>query len=479
MFSTENWGLKNCGKLVKLKLIPPASALKNIMDEKTFWNKVLNQLKKALSRPIFQTWFVNTKVASFEENALTVACSSKFVKDTIEKKYFSLLKKTVDEIRGEKTKLSLKVQPSVFPQKTKKKQTLGPLFEKEKRPPVTKAGDPHLQPNLTFSNFAVSSTNELAYAAATAVAKSPGKAYNPLFLYGGVGVGKTHLMQAIGHEILKKYPDIKIIYCASEDFTNEIITAIKTKSTGGFKKRYRSANVLLIDDIQFIAGKTAVQEEFFHTFNTLQRTNGQIIMTSDKSPAEIANLENRLRSRFEGGLSIDIQAPNFELRTAILLIKTKQHKLELPMDIAKTIAANIESTRKLEGFLVRLKTEVIFRQIPLTLELVNNLLGKPKEEISQRKIKPQEILRSVAHFNQIKISDLKGPVRKKQLVESRHISMYLHRILLNLPLVEVGHIHGGRDHTTVMHAVEKITNELPSSEYLRNKISLIKKDIYE
>lgn len=449
------------------------------MNEAAFWNKVLNQLKKALSRPIFQTWFANTKVISLEENALVLACSSKFVKDTIEKKYLSLLKKTVDEVRGKKTKLSLKVQPSVLPQKTKEKKTLGPLFEKEKQPLVAKAGSAYLQPNLTFNNFAVSSTNELAYAAATAVAKSPGKAYNPLFLYGGVGVGKTHLMQAIGHESLKKHPNLKIIYCASEDFTNEIITAIKTKTTGGFKKRYRSADILLIDDIQFIAGKTAVQEEFFHTFNTIQRASRQIIMTSDKPPAEIANLEHRLRSRFEGGLNIDIQAPNFELRTAILLIKTKQHEMELPMDIAKTIAANIESTRKLEGFLARLKTEVAYRQIPLTLELVNSLLGKPKEETPQRKIKPREILRSVAQLNKIKISDLKGPVRKKQLVESRHISMYLHRILLNLPLVEVGQIHGGRDHTTVMHAVEKITNELSSSEYLRNKVSLIKKDIYE
>lgn len=447
------------------------------MDEKTFWNKVLNRLRKTYSRPIFQTWFVNTKIVCIKENTVTIACPSKFVKDTIEKKYFSLLKKTVSETRGQKTNLSLRVQSSLFSQKNKKRKPLGPLFEKDLPSQPKKLT--YLRPDFTFTNFAVSSTNELAYAAATAVAKSPGKAYNPLFLYGGVGVGKTHLMQAIGHEVLKNYPNLKIIYCASEDFTNEIITAIRTKTTGSFKKKYRSANVLLIDDIQFIAGKTAVQEEFFHTFNTIQRTGGQIIMTSDKSPSEIDKLEHRLRSRFEGGLIIDIQPPDFELRTAILLIKSKQQNLKLPIEVAKTIAANIESTRKLEGFLIRLKTETTFRNLPITLELVNNLLGKPKQETSQKKIKPQEILRSVAQLNKVKISDIKGPVRKKHLVESRHISMYLHRILLEMPLVEIGKIHGGRDHTTVMHAIEKITNDVSSSEHLRNKISLIKKSIYQ
>jgi len=445
------------------------------MDEKTFWNKVLSRLKKTYSRPIFQTWFINTKVIAIKENTAIIACPSKFVKDTIEKKYFLILKKTVSEVRGEKTKLTLKVQSSLLSQEVKKPKPLGPLFEEEVQTAQKKPA--YLRPEFTFLNFAVSSTNELAYAAATAVAKTPGKAYNPLFLYGGVGVGKTHLMQAIGNEILKVHPNLKVIYGVSEDFTNEIITAIQTKTTGSFRKRYRSAKVLLIDDIQFIAGKTAVQEEFFHTFNAIQRIGGQIVLTSDKPPAEIAKLEQRLRSRFEGGLAIDIQPPDFELRTAILLIKAKQQNLELPMEIAKTIAANIESTRRLEGFLVRLKTETTFRKTPIDSELVNSLLGKPKEEVVPRKIKPQEILKSVAQVNKVKISEIKGPVRKKHLVESRHISMYLQRTLLKLPLMEIGKIHGDRDHTTVMHAVEKIANKLSTSEDLRNKVSLIKSSI--
>lgn len=446
------------------------------MDEQTFWNKILKELKNTYSRPVFQTWFTNTKVLELRDNSVLIGCPSKFVKDTLEKKYLARLEKIVTEVRGEKTKISLKVKPFVLGQKVKKR-SLGPLFGKEE--PVSLPKTIGLRTDFNFANFAVSPTNELAYAAATAVAKTPGQTYNPLFLYGGVGVGKTHLMQAIGNEALKSAPDLKIIYCVSEDFTNELITAIQTKTTTGFKKRYRSANILLVDDIQFIAGKTAVQEEFFHTFNTIQRNGGQIVMTSDKPPEEIANLEQRLRSRFEAGLSIDIQPPDFELRTAILLIKAKQQELDLSMDVAKAIAANIESARKLEGFLVRLKTENAVRQVPFTLELINNLLGKPKTEALPKKVEPQEILKSVAQLNKVKIADLKGPVRKKQLVECRHISMYLLRTLLELSLVEIGQIHGGRDHTTVIHAVEKITGLLASSEDLRQKVSLVKQAIYE
>ena len=446
------------------------------MDKEVFWKKVLSRLKKTFSRPIFQTWFAQTKIASIEEKKVVILCPSKFVKDTIERKYLPLLQKNVEEILGRKTRLSFKISPNLFEKKKKKETPLGPLFEKEE--PTFPKNSLGLRPDFTFANFAVSSTNELAYAAATAVAKSPGKAYNPLFLYGGVGVGKTHLMQAIGHEINKNFPQLKIIYCPSEDFTNEIITAIQTKTTRSFKKKYRSANVFLIDDIQFIAGKSTVQEEFFHTFNAIQRGGGQIVLTSDRPPAEIRKLEARLCSRFEGGLIIDIQPPDFELRTAILLIKAKQLKLDLSIEIAKKIAANIESTRKLEGFLIRLKTETMVKGVPLTLQLVNKLLGRQKEETFSRRIKPQEILRSVAKVEKVKIADIKGPVRKKKLVESRHLSMYLHRILLNMTFMEIGKIHGGRDHTTVIHAIEKISNSLPHSEELREKISQVKDVLY-
>jgi len=324
------------------------------MNLERLWQSTLEEIKLNVSKVIFQTLFQNTTLISLENNIANIGCPSAYIQGLVENRYYSLLKDILDRQSKQNNSLVFTVKPIV-----KKTTDIGPLFAELTNPATDKKEgvdfsnitNNHLRSDYTFADFAVSSINQLPYAAATAVAKNPGNAYNPLFLWGGVGVGKTHLMQAIGQEILKNHPQTKIIYCMGEEFTNEIINAIRSKTTDVFKRKYRSVKVLLIDDIQFIAGKTTVQEEFFHTFNTLQREGSQIVLTSDRPPEEIAKLEDRLRSRFEAGLIIDIPQPDFELRAAILLIKAKQRGIDLPMDITQTIAANIDSIRKIEGFL--------------------------------------------------------------------------------------------------------------------------------
>jgi len=336
-----------------------------------------------------------------------------------------------------------------------------------------------LRPDFTFDNFAVSSTNQMAHAAAQAVADSLGKAYNPLFLYGGVGVGKTHLMQAIAYQVLQKRPKTKVIYCTSEEFTNDIINAIRRKNTEDFKKQYRSAKLLMVDDIQFIAGKETAQEEFFHTFNSLWRLGRQIVLTSDRSPEEIKKLEDRLRSRFEGGLIIDIQNPNFELRTAILQIKAQQAGVSLPMDVAQIIASNVTSTRKLEGLLTRLISESKTQQIPINPQLAQNLLGTDLElDPKKKNIQPKIIKKAILNYYQVRATDLDSSKRHKTIVVPRQILMYLLRNDLKLPYANIGQFLGGRDHTTIMHGVEKITRLLPEDEDIRVDIDRIRKELY-
>jgi chromosomal replication initiator protein len=441
------------------------------MDNKTLWQKVQEELKISVSKAIFQTLFQGTSLVSLKKNVAVIGCPSSYIQDLIEKRYYSLIKDVLDR----KTKTNNSLVFVIKREKKEEEKDLGPLFE-ERKPGIAIG----LRPDFTFENFCVSTVNQLPYAAATAVARNPGTAYNPLFLWGGVGVGKTHLMQAIGHEILKNDPQKKVIYCIGEEFTNEIIQAIRLKTTDSFKKKYRSADVLLLDDVQFIAGKTTVQEEFFHTFNAIQRAGGQIVLVSDRPPEEISKLEERLKSRFEAGLIIDIPAPDFELRTAILLTKAKQRGIDLSMDIAQTIASNIESTRKLEGFLTRLQTEIQTRKVSLSLSLVQSLLGKGLETPKEKKPKKtKEIIKIIADYYNLKITDLKGKKRKKEVVLPRQVAMYILRTEINLSLVTIANFLGGRDHTTVIHGVEKITKRLSEDGDLREDISKLKEKIYE
>jgi len=336
----------------------------------------------------------------------------------------------------------------------------------------------HLREDYNFDSFAVSGSNEMAYAAASAVASNPGQVYNPLFLWGGVGVGKTHLMQAIGNTVLKANPETLLTYCMGEEFLNEIISAIRMKKTMEFKEKYRKLKVLLIDDIQFIAGKDTAQEEFFHTFNAITREGGQIIMTSDRPPYEITPLEDRLRSRFEGGLTIDIQQPTFELRTAILLIKSQKMGLELSMNLAQMVAAEVESTRKLEGVIFKIHSAHRFQNKPLDENLIREILGnESKPVISRKKLKPSSILRAVTSHFHVSASTLRGPSRRKDYVTARHIAMYLLKSELDVPYAEIGHSFGGRDHTSVMHAVSKIETEYTENSLINQHITAIRSSL--
>lgn len=332
-----------------------------------------------------------------------------------------------------------------------------------------------LRTDFTFTTFAVSTTNEMAHAAATAVSNRPGSAYNPLFLYGGVGVGKTHLMHAIGNNILTNNPNLQMIYCTGEEFTNEIVQAIQTKKAGQFKMRYRNADVLLIDDVQFIAGKSAVQEEFFHTFNALGKQQKQIVLTSDRPPHEITLLEDRLRSRFEAGLMIDIQQPSFELRTAILLVKASSANLEMPIEFAKTIAAQVESARKIEGIITSIRSEVELKHRIVSPQLIDEIL---KNEIQDKRPKikasPTLVIKTVADHFRLKQVAIKGKSRVKSLVEARHIAMFILKSELSLPLTEIGKWFSGRDHTTVLHAVNKIESEIIKNTSIQQDISAIR-----
>lgn len=460
------------------------------MNKKDLWQAVLAELQLNLSKPIFSSWFSKTKILNIKKikkdsQIIDVAVANLFAKNTIEKRYLNQAKEILDRLTNKKNELKFTIKPELALKEKKPGHGPGPLFslnyKKEKTEKTKKAVlEVGLRPDFTFENFAVSNSNEVAYAAAQAVAKSPGKAYNLLFLYGGVGVGKTHLMQAIGHEILEQEPSTEAVYATAEEFTNEIIQAIRTKTTDLFRKKYRTAKFLLIDDVQFIGGKDAVQEEFFHTFNTIHRAGGQIILTSDKMPDKIKGLEDRLRSRFEGGLTIDIQQPNFELRAAILLIKARQWGKTLPMDVAQLIASNIESTRGLEGFLVRLITESETKKQPITPSLTSGLLGKTIKEkkIEKRQIRPKEVLEVVANYFSLKQSQIKGPRRIKTIVFPRQLAMYILRKDLKISLIMVGEMFGGRDHTTVMHSVDKISKEILISEDTRLDLEALKKRLY-
>jgi chromosomal replication initiator protein len=405
--------------------------------------------------------------------------TSSFHRTIIEQRYYGQLKEAFDRLTGKKVELRFRINAAALSGDT----DAGPLFASN-QPSLDlldlarhRVG---LRDDYNLDTFAVSGSNEMAHAAALAVSEHFGKAYNPLFLYGGVGVGKTHLMQSIANATLEQDPATAMIYCAGEQFTNEIIDAIQQKNTREFRKRYRRVKGLFIDDIQFIAGKTTVQEEFFHTFNALLQAGGQVVMTSDRPPGEISMLEDRLRSRFEAGLIVDIGQPDFELRSAITLIKAKQRGIALTHASAQMIGANIESARQIEGFLVRLITEAKLKSAVIDDALVKSLLNAntPMNDEAPPPRRPLEVVREVSNYFHLTPKDVRGAGRKQSLVMPRHIAMYLLRVDYQLPLEEVGSLFSNRDHTTVMHAVDKITEQLKDSEVLRSDISAIRKVTY-
>lgn len=454
------------------------------MQVDKLWKLTIEELQLSTSEAGFNSWLkpltATTRETREDEYKVTILCPTPFHQTIVKQKFGEEILQTLRRVSGGEVEVDYSLNLNTTAQS---KKPIGPLFAQQEQQQsafeiaMSRVG---LREDFSFDNFAVSSSNEMAYAAAMAVADNFATAYNPLFLYGGVGVGKTHLMQAIGIQKLHQHPDTSMIYCMSEEFTNDIIEAIQQKKTAAFRTHYRKVKALLIDDIQFIAGKTTVQEEFFHTFNAVMKAGGQIIMTSDRSPAEIKDLEARLRSRFEAGLLVDIGKPDFELRTAITLIKSKHRGLQMNMAEAQMIAANIESARAIEGFLTKLTTEVQLKQRSIDLTLIEALLGKTSlnKDEAPPPLRPLEIIRGVAKYYQISTKELQGKIRRKGLVLPRHVAMYLLRVDYQLPLMEVAHLFSGRDHTTVMHAVDKITRKLTEEENLRMDVAEVRKMLY-
>ncbi len=454
------------------------------MDLEKLWKAVLAEIELSVSKATFHTQFTQTRLVSLNEGVVTIGVPSPMLRTLVESRYYSLLKSILDH----HTKVNTSLVFVVSPKKEKlSPEEAGPLFSYLSAPPpvdiASVARGLRLNPSYTFETFAVSTTNQLAHAAATAVAKSPGEAYNPLIIYGGVGVGKTHLMHAVANRLLARRPQMRVVCSMGEEFLNEIVEAIQTKTSRQFKQKYRSPQLLLIDDVQFIAGKQTAQEEFFHTFNAVVRDGGQIILTSDRPPGEIARLEDRLRSRFEGGLTVDISPPDFELRAAIINIKAAALGLTIAPDAGQLIAANITDTRAIEGFLRRLATEIAARGVPITSELISSLLrikpgaGGEGNEPSRR-VSPQELLEEVASYFGLKQTALKGPKRDRPIARPRQVFMYLARTELGLTHEDIGGLLGGRDHTTVMHGVETITKELPTNAGLRGGVEGIKQKLW-
>lgn len=420
------------------------------VDNNVLWKKILGEIEIEVSEGNFIALFKPTSLLSFKNNTATVACPSTMIIDLLRKRYYQIIKKTLDKHTGADSKIVF--VPKVIAKKEKYFES--PLFKeiekKDARQKLTR-----VNPDYTFQNMAVSSTNQLAFVSATTVATKIGKSYNPLFIYGPVGVGKTHLMQAIANEVFKNNKSAKIIYITSEEFTNEVVEAIRGNDTGRMKKRFRTVSLLIIDDVQFFAGKEKVQEELFHTFNTLVDEGGQIVLSSDRPPTEIKKLEKRLSSRFSGGLTVDIAPPNMELKAAILLIKAKKYGISLSINLAQKIAEKAQDARHLEGQLLRVITEAKTKNKEVSEELVDMALGSNIPDEGNL-FHPDDIIKNVCEFYDIKPVQIKGPKRSSYLVKARQVCMYLLKTKLDLSFVEIGNLLGGRDHTTIMYGVEKM-----------------------
>ena len=458
----------------------------------TLWQRTLADIQLTLSAPVFNTWFARTKCVDIVDNQLTITCPNKITRDQLESRYRPVLQQTINQLAGEDIDLIF-----IIEDKPASADLNSPLFDQMpdaiEAVPTSPAqhtsslqvvvapasGNQNistLNPHYTFTNFVVGNTNRVAHAAAQAVTDRPGQSYNPLFLYGGTGVGKTHLVQAIGNALYAKQPSIQILYCSSERFTNDFIDSLRFKTTNEFKKKYRSVDVLIVDDIQFIGGnKDSTQEEFFHTFNELHASGRQIILCSDRPPREIPSLADRLTSRFEGGLTVDISPPDFETRSAIIRTKAENLNLALSSEIADYVASLApENIRALEGMMLKLQSLALTGQ-QLTLPVVQQLLGPAVTPTSpSRRPNPNDLLKLVCETYGITLKDLVGKKRTANLVVPRQLAMYLLRQDIGLNLESIGQLLGGRDHTTIMHGINKVTSLTSTDDQTRQAINAIR-----
>lgn len=441
------------------------------MDINQYWNEALQIIEKEISSPVsYETWILPIVPVGIDGSRFLLRVSEPFYKEMLEKRHLPLIRSAIKTVTKVNYEIVILTEGEEAPHSTQS------IIKPEENNDLAK----NLNPKYVFSSFVVGNSNRMAHAASLAVAESPAKAYNPLFLYGNSGLGKTHLMHSIAHFILEKNPSTKVLYVTSETFTNELILSIQNNKNEEFRNKYRNIDVLLIDDIQFISKKEGTQEEFFHTFNALYESNKQIIISSDRPPKEIKTLEDRLRSRFEWGLIADIQPPDYETRIAILRKKADRDHLVVPDDVMAYIAKNIVSNiRELEGALTRIVAYATLTNQDISLELTEKSMKDVYSENAQAPLTPDLIQEIVARHYNIRVEDIQGNKKPKSIAFPRQVSMYLCRKLLDISLPKIGDSFGGRDHTTVIHAISKIEKQMENDTELKKTIIQLEKEIKE
>lgn len=459
----------------------------NEMTASQLWQATLGELELTLSKANFTTWFKSTFISSFEGNRVVISVPNAFTKVYIEKKYHLAIIKTLQNILNSHIKEVIykvdarsnetRVGDIVIADRAASQPTAEPT-------PPTETGTRYgvdeygLRRSYTFENFIVGKGNELAHAAAQAVAEHPGAKYNPFFIYGGVGLGKTHLLQAVGHRILEKNPHAKVLYVPCEQFINDFISAVRGGHAKDFKDRYRTVDLLLVDDVQFITGKEGTQEEFFHTFNALHQASKQVVLTSDRPPKAIGSLEERLRSRLEWGMIADVSSPDLETRIAILSAKCQERHVALSRDVLAVIANAVQTNvRELEGALNKVVACHEFKNISPTIESVKEVLVEFTQKQAQKSVTPKELVQTVATYFDLAMADILGKSRQKKLAFPRQIAMFLMRTELKSSFPTIGDELGGRDHTTAMHACGKIEKQIERDSKLRSDLEAIKERI--
>ena len=435
------------------------------MELESLWEKTCALLVQHMNYVSYTTWVEDNMVpVAIRDDQVIIGVKMEGMVTMIQKKYLPLIEKCLSEA-AEKPMRAL-----VMGKKTAENTVINP------NPNPDPEGELRLNPKYTFENFVVGGGNRFAHAAALAVAESPAEAYNPLFIYGGVGLGKTHLMQAIGHFIHRSDPEKKILYMTSENFTNELISAIQQKKTYEFREKIRKVDVLMVDDIQFIAGRESTQQEFFNTFNELHNNNKQIVLTSDKPPKDIQRLEERLCSRFEWGLIADIQRPDIDTRVAILREKSLQEHIQVPDDVLQLIAGKIDSNiRELEGCLTRLVAYSGMVKEPITTELCEKALKEIFDQQKHKQVTAELIMQTVTEYYGLTLNDLTGPTRRREITVPRQIAMYLTREMTGMSLPQIGNVFGGRDHTTVMHSCKTVEAAMSANSNLALVVEDVKR----
>ena len=438
------------------------------MDE--LWEGALRQLRDKLGKQNFETWIKPIRVRKGDGHEVTLEVPNKFFRDWLVEHFLTPIQETLSALMHQ----SVKVSVTVNQQLQQASGTVEKKTEHEKHRPIRVN---NLIPRYNFENFVVGASNQFAHAASLAVANQPGDHYNPLFIYGGVGLGKTHLINAIGHRVVEKRPALKVFYLSSESFMNELIGSLRRDKMDEFKTRFRNVDVLILDDVQFIAGKERTQEEFFHTFNSLYETHKQIVITSDKFPKEIPDLEDRLRNRFEWGLIADIQPPDVETRVAILQKKAELEGVQLPHEVAIFLASNIDSNvRELEGSLTRLGAFASLTKTSITIDLVKEVLQNTLKS-SRREVTIENIQKSICDYFNIKIGDLKAKRRTRDIAVPRQVAMYLCRKYTSTSFPAIGYKFGGRDHSTVIHASKTVEKKIKEDPYMQATIEKLEKNL--